>query len=662
MGGVGAGHLSPGIFRLPRECRKRSENQDNAPLGHREKQIAFCFPAEMWNASLRPPQRPGMHQPSFNAPAIEVLGRLLPAYAFECLIAKGGMGAVYKATQRSLGRDVAIKILPPEVGRDPLFRRSFETEARAMARLNHPNLIGVYDSGSVDDMLFIVMEYVPGKSLYHSSYGKMVDPVQAVQLIQGICAGLGHAHENGIIHRDIKPANILLTPKAEPKIGDFGLARLVESEGAGLVMGTPGYTAPEVIANPQQADQRSDLYSVGVMLYELMTGKRQEAGAAAPSAICSCGSGIDEIWRRATDPDPARRYQNANAFRAALAEWLATKDSPAKRKAVTPAAAPLQAKAAPAGGPQTAARPKPMANVASQVQVRPQGSGILNAVQFLFLAGLIGLSLYMWKLKMAHDKEMVKVAEKNAQVVEEYKRLQEGSAGVPRSPATGPVRQPDPPVVPHKEPVHSGTPPSPGKEPPPRLTPPSATPADSGILTTLAARAKELVVAADKKRSEQLAANVHAFNFDLDVWLRELPRTEQATWQLAVAKFKSSVRNSRVPIGIPQANRIPATPQMSKILADRAAKQRQIDTAFLAEIDTVRAFYLNKLKDALATAEGGGQSELAATLRAAAIQAADNEAWIRSFGIDPRPAAPTFTRPVAPAAEDKPGPKPGGGA
>ncbi|MEI6605508.1 MAG: serine/threonine-protein kinase, partial [Verrucomicrobiota bacterium] len=190
-----------------------------------------------------------MSQPSFNAPDIEVLGGLLPAFDFECLIAKGGMGAVYKAKQRSLSRDVAIKILPPEVGNDPLFRRSFETEARAMARLNHPNLISVYDSGAVENMLYIVMEYVPGKSLYHSSYGQMVDPMQAVQLIQGICAGLSHAHENGIIHSDIKPANILLTPKAEPKIGDFGLVRLAGSEGTGLVMGTPGYTAPEVLAN-----------------------------------------------------------------------------------------------------------------------------------------------------------------------------------------------------------------------------------------------------------------------------------------------------------------------------------------------------------------------------------------------------------------------------
>ena len=195
----------------------------------------------------------------FVPPSLEELAALLPAYDFEILIARGGMGAVYRAKQKSLGRDVAIKVLPREMGRDPRYRESFETEARAMARLNHPNLISVYDSGAVDEMPYIVMEYVPGKSLYHSSYGKQVDPEQAVELIQGVCAGLGHAHENGIIHRDIKPANVLLTTKAEPKIGDFGLARPVDDKGVGLVMGTPGYTAPELIHHPQASDRRSDL-------------------------------------------------------------------------------------------------------------------------------------------------------------------------------------------------------------------------------------------------------------------------------------------------------------------------------------------------------------------------------------------------------------------
>jgi len=136
-------------------------NAAKAAFNFPDLQLEFRFALEMWDATFRPANRPSMSQPSFNAPAIEALGRLLPAFDFECLIAKGGMGAVYKAKQRSLGRDVAIKILPPEVGQDPLFRRSFETEARAMARLNHSNLIAVYDSGAIEDMLFIVMEYVP---------------------------------------------------------------------------------------------------------------------------------------------------------------------------------------------------------------------------------------------------------------------------------------------------------------------------------------------------------------------------------------------------------------------------------------------------------------------------------------------------------------------
>ena len=182
-----------------------------------------------------------------------------PELEIEGMIGRGGMGAVYKATQRSLDRAVAIKILPREFGADPEFRKSFETEAKAMARLNHPNLIGVYDFGDVDGMPYIVMEFVNGKSLYHSAWNKAIDPEQAVSIVKGICHGLGHAHENGVIHRDIKPANILLTPKAEPKIGDFGLARPTDAEGHGLVMGTPGYTAPEFLEHHERADRRADM-------------------------------------------------------------------------------------------------------------------------------------------------------------------------------------------------------------------------------------------------------------------------------------------------------------------------------------------------------------------------------------------------------------------
>src|SRR5688572_14708495 len=214
-----------------------------------------------------------MSADSFEAPSLEHLAELLPAYDFEAFIAQGGMGAVYKARQRSLDRDVAIKILPREMGADPEFRQSFETEAKAMARLNHPNLIGVYDFGDVEGMPYIVMEYVNGKSLFHSAYNTAIDPVQAVTIVKGICDGLAHAHENGVIHRDIKPANILLTPKAEPKIGDFGLARPAGADHSGVIMGTPGYAAPEITRQPDHADRRSDIFALGIVLYELLVGK-----------------------------------------------------------------------------------------------------------------------------------------------------------------------------------------------------------------------------------------------------------------------------------------------------------------------------------------------------------------------------------------------------
>ena len=263
-----------------------------------------------------------MSSTSFEAPSLEVLSGLLPAYEFESFIAQGGMGAVYKARQRALDRDVAIKILPRELGEDPDFRQSFETEARAMARLNHPNLIGVYDSGDIDGMLYIVMEYVNGKSLYHSAYNLAVDPEQAAALVKGICDGLAHAHENGVIHRDIKPANILLNEKVVPKIGDFGLARPADSATPGLIMGTPGYTAPEIYDDPEHADVRTDIYAVGVILYELLTGhKPEDEDMHAPSTLIGCDPKLDVIWQKSTDPDPSRRYENAEDMAKDLAGW-----------------------------------------------------------------------------------------------------------------------------------------------------------------------------------------------------------------------------------------------------------------------------------------------------------------------------------------------------
>lgn len=250
----------------------------------------------------------------FLAPTPEYLAPLFPAYQIHSLIATGGMGAVYHAVQISLDREVAIKILPTEFSNDEAFCRGFEAEAKAMAKLNHPNLIGVFDFGEVNGMLFIVMEYVPGKSLHDAGFGAALDPKEVIRLIQKIASGLAHAHDHGILHRDIKPANILLDQYGQPKIGDFGLARQADlkiQEGE-VIYGTLGYTAPEVLVPPHHADQRADIFSLGVMLHELLTGKLPGADRRLPSAICHCDARLDAVVRKATQPRPELRYQKAS--------------------------------------------------------------------------------------------------------------------------------------------------------------------------------------------------------------------------------------------------------------------------------------------------------------------------------------------------------------
>lgn len=249
----------------------------------------------------------------FTAPAPEELSPLFPEYEIQSLIATGGMGAVYRATQTSLAREVAIKILPQEFGSDPEFCASFEAEAKAMAKLNHPYLIGVYDFGEVAGMLFIVMEFVPGQSLHDACYGLMVDPAEAIRLVSAVAVGLAHAHEHGILHRDIKPANILLDERLQPKIGDFGLARASDRkvEEGESIFGTPGYTAPEVLAPPFHFDHRADIFSLGVLLHELLTGKLPEQDSRPTSSICRCDPRFDKVVRKATHANPNMRYQSA---------------------------------------------------------------------------------------------------------------------------------------------------------------------------------------------------------------------------------------------------------------------------------------------------------------------------------------------------------------
>jgi len=311
------------------------------------------------------------HPPtSFIAPSIEELTPLFPNYRIEAFIAQGGMGAVYKATQKSLDRTVALKILPREFGNDAKFRASFEAEAKAMARLNHPNLISVYDFGKVDGMLFIMMEYVKGKALYYSIHKKAIEPKIALNLISKISRGLGHAHKGGILHRDIKPANILLDIDAEPKVGDFGLARPMDAKrGEGLAFGTPGYTAPEVYTNADvPIDQRSDIFSVGAMLFELVKGRAPKPGATNMST--GLDPRLDELLRKATHADPNKRFNDVTE----LADRL---------DALAPT---LKAASPGTTGPVTASLPSPRLLAGLQGKKLPTAGLLASAA--LVIAGL----------------------------------------------------------------------------------------------------------------------------------------------------------------------------------------------------------------------------------------------------------------------------------
>jgi serine/threonine protein kinase len=318
---------------------------------------------------------------TFLAPEIEHLAPLFPGYEIETLIATGGMGAVYRAVQKSLDRAVAIKILPREFSNDAAFCEGFEAEAKAMARLNHPNLIGVYDFGEIDGMLYIIMEYVPGKSLFHSAHGIAIDPGEVIRLVTGICNGLAHAHENGILHRDIKPSNILLDLNAQPKIGDFGLARPIErkiQEGE-EIFGTPHYTAPEVVNSPQSVGYRADIFSVGVMLHELLTGRLPADDRRPASAIVHCDPRFDAIIRRCTNVLPEARYSSA----AEIAKELSAIAGSTGPRVLRTAAVGTPARPVP-GRSMTVAKPK--SSSAAPVIVMLLAAVVIAALAFQFLS------------------------------------------------------------------------------------------------------------------------------------------------------------------------------------------------------------------------------------------------------------------------------------
>jgi hypothetical protein len=254
---------------------------------------------------------------NWEPPTVEEAARLFPNYKVVDVLGRGGMGAVYKAVQTALDRVVAIKLLPLEISIDRDFADRFVREARTMAKLNHPNIVSVYDFGTTTEgHLYFVMEFVEGTTLHHLIKSTGLKPNQALELIVSICEALQYAHAEGVVHRDIKPANVLVDTKGRVKVADFGLARVdaptAEQWGqtmTGMVLGTPDYMAPEQKSG-SRVDHRADIYSLGVMLYEMLCGQIPQGIFDPPSRRVSVDERIDQVVIRAMQQEPNRRYTN----------------------------------------------------------------------------------------------------------------------------------------------------------------------------------------------------------------------------------------------------------------------------------------------------------------------------------------------------------------
>ena len=258
-------------------------------------------------------------------PEIEDLVGAFPAYELLEMIGRGGMGAVYRARHRSLDRPVAIKLLPPQACHEEAFVQRFHREARTLARLDHPGIVTVYDFGTTPGgLLYLVMEHVDGVPLSRLIQEGNLSVGQALEIVKQICDALACAHAEGIIHRDIKPANVLVDTKGRVNVVDFGLAKISTPgpEGfstmhtqAGAILGTPAYAAPEQMKANASVDHRADIYSLGVMFYEMLTGDIPQGVFEPPSRKRQADQRLDQVVIRAMQEKPDLRYQKVTEMR-----------------------------------------------------------------------------------------------------------------------------------------------------------------------------------------------------------------------------------------------------------------------------------------------------------------------------------------------------------
>ena len=254
----------------------------NAPQGLCPKCLLLGVASPTESGGAGPSQRP-------LPPSREAVAAAFPQLEILELIGQGGMGCVFKARQPQLNRIVALKILPEALGRDPAFTARFTREAQALAALNHPNIVTIHDFGQAGGFFHLLMEFVDGVNLRQALHAGRFTPEQALAIVPPLCDALQFAHDLRIVHRDIKPENLLLYREGRVKIADFGIAKILGAETSSIGVaetqpaGTPGYMAPEQKSAPRTVDSRADIYSLGVVFYEMLTGELPGAKLQPPS-------------------------------------------------------------------------------------------------------------------------------------------------------------------------------------------------------------------------------------------------------------------------------------------------------------------------------------------------------------------------------------------
>ncbi|MBE7502511.1 MAG: serine/threonine protein kinase [Verrucomicrobiales bacterium] len=281
-------------------------------------------------------------------PSWETVAAAFPHLEILGLIGTGGMGAVFKARQRRLDRVVALKLLTPALAGSSAFAERFHREARVLARLNHPGIVSVHDYGEAGGFFYLLMEYVDGVNLRQAMQAGRFTPAQALALVPRICEALQFAHDEGILHRDIKPENLLLDTRGRIKIVDFGIAKLIGDRtkdttltARGLAVGTPHYMAPEQLEHPQDVDQRADIYSLGVVFYEMLTGELPLGRFAPPSQKTPVDPRVDDVVLRALEKERERRQHNVTEVKTGVEQITGTPaSSPPSPEAVPAPSAP----------------------------------------------------------------------------------------------------------------------------------------------------------------------------------------------------------------------------------------------------------------------------------------------------------------------------------